>query len=104
MIHKTNICIRQVFIFKENFILGVVCQDSYTNGHFLKVSLLATFWIVDIGESTFSLAGPAFCREKSRCQIEDSATYLPVGRKGLPRLLSACKLWGIIYTQHSLFL
>lgn len=58
MIHKTNICIRQVFIFKENFILGVVCQDSYTNGHFLKVSLLATFWIVDVGESTFSLAGP----------------------------------------------
>lgn len=57
MIHKTNICVRQVFIngiFKENFILGVVSQDSYTNRHFLKVSLLATFWIVDIGESTFS--------------------------------------------------
>lgn len=86
MIHKTNICIRQVFIngiFKENFILGVVVvkivTPECTAGFFQSVAISH---VLDCGWWR-----EAFCRGKSCCQIEDSATHSPVDREGLPRLL-----------------
>lgn len=71
--------------FKENFILGdVVCQDSYTGCTMGFSQSVAISHLLDCGRWR-----EAFCREKSRCQIEDSATHSPVGREGRPRLLPA---------------